>query len=61
MHRTGFASRRPGDHAGEDGGRRLPPALLDLPRYAVIRAQAPTAAVMLVGNTALMYLLAFHR
>ena len=39
----------------------VPAALLDLPRYAVIRAQAPTAAIMLIGNTALMYLLAFHR
>lgn len=39
----------------------VPPALLDLPRYAVIRAQAPTAAVMLIVNSALMYLLAFHR
>jgi uncharacterized membrane protein len=39
----------------------VPAALLDLPRYAVIRAQAPTAAIMLLGNTALMYLLAFHR
>jgi uncharacterized membrane protein len=38
----------------------VPPALLDLPRYAVIRAQAPTAAIMLIVNTALMYLLAFH-
>lgn len=39
----------------------VPPALLDLPRYAVIRAQAPTAALMLIVNTALMYFLAFHR
>lgn len=39
----------------------VPPALLDLPRYAVIRAQAPTAAVMLIVNTTLMYVLAFHR
>lgn len=39
----------------------VPPALLDLPRYAVIRAQAPTAAAMLVVNTALMTLLAFHK
>ena len=39
----------------------VPPALLDLPRYAVIRAQAPTAALMLIVNTALMYLLAFHK
>lgn len=39
----------------------VPPALLDLPRYAVIRVQAPTAAIMLIVNTALMYLLAFHK
>ncbi len=39
----------------------VPPALLDLPRHAVIRVQAPTAALMLIVNTALMYLLAFHR
>ena len=39
----------------------VPVALLDLPdRYAVIKAQAPTAAMLLVVNTALMYLLAFH-
>ncbi|MDP9104024.1 MAG: DUF979 domain-containing protein [Pseudomonadota bacterium] len=39
----------------------VPPALLDLPRYAVIRVQAPTAGIMLIVNTALMYLLAFHK
>jgi uncharacterized membrane protein len=39
----------------------IPAALLDLPRYAVIRAQAPTAGLMLIVNTALMYLLAFHK
>jgi uncharacterized membrane protein len=39
----------------------VPPALLDLPRYAVIRVQAPTAGLMLIVNTALMYLLAFHK
>ena len=39
----------------------VPAALLDLPRYAVIRAQAPTAGAMLIVNTAFMYLLAFHK
>jgi uncharacterized membrane protein len=39
----------------------VPPALLGLPRYAVIRVQAPTAAAMLIVNTALLYLLAFHK
>ena len=40
----------------------VPVALLDLPdRWAVIRAQAPTAAVLLIVNSALMYLLAFQR
>ena len=35
----------------------VPVALLDLPdRYAVIRAQAPTALAMLAFNTALLYL-----
>lgn len=39
----------------------VPVALLDLPdRYAVIKAQAPTAGMLLIVNTALMYLLAFH-
>lgn len=39
----------------------VPAALLELPdRYAVIKVQAPTAALMLVANTALMYALAFH-
>ena len=39
----------------------VPTALLDLPRWAVIRVQAPTAAVLLTFNTALMYLVAFPR
>ncbi|WP_297508016.1 DUF979 domain-containing protein [uncultured Caulobacter sp.] len=40
----------------------VPAALLRLKdRYAVIRAQAPTAFVMLALNVALMNLLAFHR
>jgi uncharacterized membrane protein len=39
----------------------VPAALLEIPdRWAVIRAQAPTAAALLVINTALMYLLAFR-
>ena len=39
----------------------VPAALLEIPdRWAVIRAQAPTAAALLAINTALMYLLAFH-
>jgi uncharacterized membrane protein len=39
----------------------VPVALLDLPdRYAVIKAQAPTAGILLIVNTVLMYLLAFH-
>jgi uncharacterized membrane protein len=39
----------------------VPAALLELPdRYAVIKVQAPTAAVVLVANIALMYTLAFH-
>jgi uncharacterized membrane protein len=39
----------------------VPVALLDLPdRWAVIRAQAPTAFVMLAINTALMYALVFR-
>ncbi len=38
----------------------VPAALLQLrERYGVIRAQAPTAALLLVGNTALMYFLVF--
>lgn len=40
----------------------VPAALLQLKdRYAVIRAQAPTAVLMLVVNVALMNALAFHR
>jgi uncharacterized membrane protein len=39
----------------------VPAALLEIPdRWAVIRAQAPTAAALLIINTALMYLLAFR-
>ena len=39
----------------------VPAALLELPdRWAVIRAQLPTAAALLAINTALMYLLAFR-
>ncbi len=40
----------------------VPVALLDLPdRWVVIRVQAPTAAALLIVNTALLYLLAFPR
>ena len=39
----------------------VPAALLELPdRYAVIKAQVPTALIMLLGNTVLMYFLAFR-
>jgi uncharacterized membrane protein len=39
----------------------VPVALLELPdQYAVIRAQAPTAVVLLCVNLALMYVLAFR-
>jgi uncharacterized membrane protein len=39
----------------------VPPALLEIPdRYAVIKAQIPTALFMLTANTVLMYVLAFH-
>jgi uncharacterized membrane protein len=39
----------------------VPPALLELKdRYAVIKAQLPTAALLLAANTVLMYLLVFH-
>ena len=38
----------------------VPTALLDLPPGAVIRVQAPTAALVLIGNIALMYFLAFR-
>ncbi len=39
----------------------VPAALLELPdRYAVIKVQAPTAAIMLLANTALMYVLVFR-
>lgn len=38
----------------------VPPALLEIPdRYAVIKAQIPTALLMLTVNVALMYALAF--
>ncbi|MFL5296005.1 MAG: DUF979 domain-containing protein [Phenylobacterium sp.] len=40
----------------------VPPALLEIPdRYSVIKAQAPTALLMLTANTVLMYVLAFPR
>jgi uncharacterized membrane protein len=39
----------------------VPPALLEIPdRYAVIKAQIPTALVMLLINMVLMYVLAFR-
>ncbi len=39
----------------------VPPALLEIPdRYAVIKAQIPTALFMLIVNTVLMYVLAFR-
>ncbi len=39
----------------------VPAALLEIPdRWAVIRAQAPTAIALLTINTVLMYLLAFR-
>jgi len=39
----------------------VPVALLEIPdRWAVIRVQAPTALVLLIVNTALMYFLAFR-
>jgi uncharacterized membrane protein len=39
----------------------VPPALLEIPdRYAVIKAQIPTALPMLILNTVLMYVLAFR-
>ncbi len=39
----------------------VPAALLELPdRYAVIKVQVPTALLMLLGNTLLMYFLAFR-
>jgi uncharacterized membrane protein len=39
----------------------VPPALLEIPdRYAVIKAQIPTALLMLIVNTVLMYALAFR-
>lgn len=40
----------------------VPAALLELPdRNGVIRVQAPTALILLLGNIVLMYLLAFSR
>jgi len=40
----------------------VPPALLEIPdRYSVIKAQIPTALLMLMVNTVLMYVLAFPR
>ena len=40
----------------------VPTALLELKdRYAVIRVQAPTAALLLLANTVLLYLFAFRR
>jgi len=40
----------------------VPPALLEIPdRYAVIKTQIPTALLMLIVNTVLMYVLAFPR
>ena len=40
----------------------VPAALLELPdKNAVIRAQLPTALLLLVANTLLMYLLVFRR
>lgn len=39
----------------------VPPALLEIPdRYSVIKAQIPTALVLLLANMVLMYVLAFH-
>ena len=38
----------------------IPTALLQLPSGAVIRAQAPTALLLLAGNIALMYFLVFR-
>ena len=39
----------------------VPPALLEIPdRYAVIKAQIPTALLMLATNMVLMYVLAFR-
>jgi len=38
----------------------VPAALLELPSGAVIRAQAPTALMVLAANILLMYLLVFR-
>ncbi|MBU7316880.1 DUF979 domain-containing protein [Paenibacillus oleatilyticus] len=37
----------------------VPAALLDLPKYSVIKAQVPTALILLAANIVLMYVLAF--
>ena len=40
----------------------VPAALLELPdEYAVIKAQIPTALLMLAANTAIMYLFVFRK
>jgi uncharacterized membrane protein len=40
----------------------VPAALLELPsEYGVIRVQLPTALLLLLTNTVLMYLLVFRR
>jgi uncharacterized membrane protein len=40
----------------------VPAALLELPdEYAVIKAQIPTALLLLAVNTAIMYLFVYHR
>ncbi|HEY7977317.1 MAG TPA: DUF979 domain-containing protein [Rhizomicrobium sp.] len=38
----------------------VPAALLEIPDYAVIRAQIPTAIPLLIANIVLMYILAFR-
>lgn len=38
----------------------VPVRLLELPQYAVIKAQIPTAAILLILNTLLMYFLVFR-
>jgi uncharacterized membrane protein len=38
----------------------VPAALLELDEYAVIRAQIPTALLLLVANTAIMYLFVYR-
>ena len=40
----------------------VPVALLEIPdQYAVIKAQIPTALLLLVANTAIMYLFVYPR